>query len=423
MEAFFNFYIFILLHSNLIHIPDLTPNDMNYILFDESSIKTNLLPLTFMRPIADIRVGILTIREKWEKRLKAKTSTLTDGYLSVKYPIVKEADNILINGSVCPTEEIITAIKNLKPNQTVIHGDTIIALRVSEEDLDKIGDASTDGVEEIEIIEAPIKINHTWEIFSKNEAAIEEDFRLLTKGRKSQPLSDSNRAIAPDRIFIEKGAKVECAILNASTGSIYIGKDAEIMEGSVIRGPLALCDHAQIKMAAKIYGPTTVGPYCRVGGEVNNSVLFGYSNKAHDGFLGHSVIAEWCNIGADTNTSNLKNIYDTVRLWSYSKQTFVDTNLQFCGLIMGDHSKCAINTMFNTGTVVGVNANVFGSGFQRNFIASFTWGGTGGYSNYSIKKALEVAETVFKRRHRIFDDTEKDLLTSVYTITLKNKYL
>ena len=396
---------------------------MNYILFDESVVRTNLLPLTFVRPVADIRIGILTIREKWEKRLKATTSSLTDSYLAAKYPIIKEAENILINGSICPTDEIIEAIRNLKPNQTIIHNDTIIALHVTEEDLDSLGDASSEGIEEIFINEAPMKINHTWEIFAKNDAAIEEDFKLLTKGRKSQPISDTNRVIGSDRIFIEKGAKIECAILNASTGPIYIGKDAEVMEGAVIRGPFALCEHAQVKMAAKIYGPTTVGPYCRVGGEINNSVLFGYSNKAHDGFLGHSVIGEWCNIGADTNTSNLKNTYDTVRLWSYAKQTFVNTHLQFCGLIMGDHSKCAINVMFNTGTVVGVNANIFGAGFQRNFIASFTWGGTGGHTNYSIKKALEVAEMVFKRRHRILDNVERDLLTSVYNLTLKNKYL
>jgi UDP-N-acetylglucosamine diphosphorylase/glucosamine-1-phosphate N-acetyltransferase len=336
--------------------------------------------------------------------------------------MVKAAENVLINGSVCPNEELVQAIKNLRHNQTIVYNDTIIALHVTDDDLDKLGDATSEGIEEVTINEAPLKINHTWEIFSKNEVAIEDDFKLLTKGRKSQPLSATNRMIG-DRIFIEKGAKVECAVINTTSGPVYIGKDAEIMEGAVIRGPFVLCDHAQVKMAAKIYGATTIGPYCRVGGEINNSVLFGYSNKAHDGFLGHSVIAEWCNLGADTNTSNLKNTYDTVRLWSYGKQTFVNTHLQFCGLIMGDHSKCAINTMFNTGTVVGVNANIFGSGFQRNFIASFTWGGTGGYTNYSIKKAFEVAAMVFNRRHRTFDDTEKELLTSVYNLTLKNKYL
>ena len=396
---------------------------MNYILFDESIVRTNLLPLTFMRPVADIRVGILTIREKWEKQLKTKTSSLTENYLTPKFPIIRENENVLINGSVCPNEEVISAIKNLKKNQIILFNDTIIALHVMEGELDRIGESSSEGIEEIKLSDPPLKINHTWEIFSKTDIAIREDFTLLTKGRKSQKISGTNRVFGENEIFVEKGAKVECAILNATTGPIYIGKDAEIMEGATIRGPFALCDGAQVKMAAKIYGPTTIGPYCRVGGEINNSVLFGFSNKAHDGFMGHSVIAEWCNLGADTNTSNLKNTYDNVRLWSYGKQTFVDTHLQFCGLIMGDHSKCAIDTQFNTGTVVGVSANIFGSGLQRNFIPSFTWGGTSGHTNYDIKKALKVAEIVFKRRHRTLDDIEKELLTNVYSITMKNKFL
>jgi len=396
---------------------------MNYILFDESIVRTNLLPLTFTRPVADIRVGILTIREKWEKRLKAKTSTLTDVYLSAKFPIVKESANILINGSICPNDEIVEAIRNLKPKQTVVYNDTIIALHVTEDELDNAGDTASEGIEEIKVIQCPMKINHTWEIFSKNQIAILDDFRLLTKGRKSQKLSETNKVLGEGNIFVEKGAIVECAVLNGNTGPIYIGKDTEIMEGAVIRGPFALCEGAQVKMAAKIYGPTTIGPFCRVGGEVNNSVLFAFSNKAHDGFLGHSVIGEWCNLGADTNTSNLKNTYDNVRLWSYAKQTFVNTHLQFCGLIMGDHSKCAIDTQFNTGTVVGVNANIYGPGFQRNFIASFTWGGTAGHTNYTLQKAIDVAEIVFKRRNKIFDEVEKDLLSSVYNLTLKNKYL
>jgi len=396
---------------------------MNYILFDDSIVRNNLLPLTFMRPVADIRIGILTIREKWERRLNAVTSTLTENYLSKKFNIVKEKENILINGSVCPTDEIIEVVRNLKQYQTIVYQDTIIALHVSAEDLDKLGDATSDGIEEIKVKNPPMRIGHTWDIFSKNGIALAEDFEFLTKDRKSQKPGPSNRIIGEENVFIEKGAKIECAVLNASSGPIYIGKHAEVMEGAVIRGPFALCEGAQIKMLAKIYGPTTVGPYSRVGGEVNNSVIFGFSNKAHDGFLGHSVIAEWCNLGADTNTSNLKNTYDTVRLWSYVKQTFVSTNQQFCGLIMGDHSKCGINTMFNTGTVVGVNANVFGSGFQRNFIASFTWGGTSGYTNYNLKKAIEVAELVYHRRNLVFDETEKDLLADVYKLTLKNKYL
>lgn len=396
---------------------------MNYILFDENIVRTNLLPFTFTRPVADIRVGILTIREKWEKHLRSKTSTLTETYLSAKFPIVKMEENILINGAVCPNDEIVAAIRNLKPNQTVVYNDSIIALHVSEADLEGIGDTATTGIEEIQISEAPLKIGHTWEIFCKNGEAILQDFKLLTKGRKSQKLSDSNTVLGAENVFVEKGAVVECSILNATTGPIYVGKDAQIMEGSMIRGPFAMGEGAQVKMGAKIYGPTTVGPYSRVGGEVQNSVLFAYSNKAHDGFLGHSVIGEWCNLGADTNTSNLKNTYDSIRLWSYGKQTFVNTHLQFCGLIMGDHSKCAIDTQFNVGTVVGVNANVFGSGFQRNFIPSFVWGGTAGHSNYSIDKALEVAESVFKRRNKEFDQIERDLLNSVYRITLKNKRL
>jgi UDP-N-acetylglucosamine diphosphorylase/glucosamine-1-phosphate N-acetyltransferase len=396
---------------------------MNYILFDESNVRTNLLPITFMRPVADIRIRILTIREKWEKRLKTKTSTLTDTYLSKKYPIIKEANNILINGSVCPNDEIIKRIKTLKPNQTLVSQDTIIALHVTAEELDTLGDQSSDGIEEIEVTDIPLKINHTWEIFAKNGTAIQEDFDFLTKTRKSAAFNDTNQVICPENVFIEKGAKVECAIINASSGPVYIGKNAEIMEGSMIRGPFSLGDHAIIKMGAKIYGPTTIGPYCRVGGEVNNSVMFAYSNKAHDGFLGHSVIAEWCNLGADTNTSNLKNTYDTIRLWSYSKQTFVNTHLQFCGLIMGDHSKSGIDTMFNTGTVVGVNANVFGAGFQRNFIPSFTWGGTTGHAGYNLNKALEVAEAVFKRRKVDFTDIDKELLSDVFKITLKNRRL
>jgi UDP-N-acetylglucosamine diphosphorylase/glucosamine-1-phosphate N-acetyltransferase len=396
---------------------------MNYILFEESNIRTNLLPLTFMRPVGDIRIGILTIREKWEKRLNATTSSLTESYLSRKYPTLKEDMNVLINGSICPTDEIIELVKKLGPGQTIVSGETIIALHMTAEELDNPSDQQQEGIEEIEVKERPLQVSHTWEIFSKNDMAIRDDFSFLTKERKSQPLNKTNVVLGDNPVFVEKNAKVNCAVLNTTQGPIYIGTDAEIMEGSMIRGPIAICDHAQVKMLAKLYGPTTIGPYSRVGGEVNNSVLFGYSNKAHDGFLGHSVIAEWCNLGADTNTSNLKNTYDCVRLWSYSKQTFINTHLQFCGLIMGDHSKSGIDTMFNTGTVVGVNTNIFGSGFQRNFIPSFTWGGTTGHTNYKLEKGLEVAEAVFKRRGLVFNEVERALLSDVYRLTLKNKRL
>ncbi|MBL7104594.1 MAG: GlmU family protein [Bacteroidales bacterium] len=395
---------------------------MNYILFDDQS-RNNLLPLTFLRPVADIRIGILTIREKWEKYLKTKTSTLTETYLIAKYPILKNEHNILINGLVCPNPGLVKEINGLKPNQALVTEDSIIALHIRAEDLDETGEMDITGIEELVIKSEFVKINETWEIFSKNGKAINNDFELITKKRKSEKINDTNRVLGEENIFIEKGAKVEFATLNASTGPIYIGKDAEIMEGAIIRGPLALCDHAVIKMAAKIYGPTTIGPYSKVGGEVNNSVFFGYSNKAHDGFLGNSVIAEWCNLGADTNNSNLKNSYDNVKLWSYPQKTFVETGLQFCGMIMGDHSKSGINTMFNTGTVVGIYVNVFGSGFQRNFIPSFSWGGTSGFKVNDIKKAIKVAEAVFKRRNKKFDDIEKEILINVFDQTATNRII
>jgi UDP-N-acetylglucosamine diphosphorylase/glucosamine-1-phosphate N-acetyltransferase len=241
----------------------------------------------------------------------------------------------------------------------------------------------------------------------------------LIEGRKSQPIPPGNHVISPENIFIEEGAKLAYCTLNASTGPIYIGKNAEIMEGSLIRGGFALCEGAQVKLGAKIYGPTTVGPYCRVGGEINNSVLFGYTNKAHDGFLGNSVLGEWCNIGADSNNSNLKNNYEPVRLWSYETENFAETGLQFCGLMMGDHSKCGINTMFNTGTVVGVSATIFGSGFPRNFIPSFSWGGAGGFTTYVTQKAFETAKIVMSRRNVAFTEEDAAILEHVFEMTKK----
>ena len=395
---------------------------MNYILFDDQS-RNNLLPLTFMRPVADIRIGILTIREKWEKYLKTKTSSLTEAYLSTKFPIVKAENNILINGSVCPNADLVDEIKNLKPNQALVTDDSIIALNVSDKDLSDSGEMDISGIDEFTTKSPILQISELYDIFWKNGEAIKHDFKLLTAKRKSEKLSTTNRVVAEENIFVEKGAKVEFAILNASTGPIYIGKDAEIMENSVVRGPLALCDNAVLKMSSKIYGPTTIGPYSKVGGEVNNSVFFGYSNKAHDGFLGQSVIAEWCNLGADTNTSNLKNSYDQIKLWNYTQKSFVETGLQFCGLIMADHSKSGINTMFNTGTVVGVNANVFGPGYQRNFIPSFSWGGTYGYKIFDIRKAMQVAQAMFSRREIEFGEVEKEILINVFDQTATNRNL
>ena len=366
-----------------------------------------------MRPVADIRFGILTIREKWERFLNAKTSTLTDNYLAEKFPLIKEDSNIIINGAICPNKELVKEISQLEAGYALIKDDTIIAMCLNEKDF-KI---QSNSVQEVETNVDCLQIYNTWDVFSKNNLAIADDYKLITEGRKSAPIPSHCIAIAPENIFIEEGAQVLASTLNATDGPIYIGKDAVVMEGSNLRGPLAICEHSTVKMGAKIYGATTIGPHSKVGGEINNSVIFGYSNKAHDGFLGHSVIAEWCNLGADTNTSNLKNTYDTVKLWNYADETFVETNLQFCGLIMGDHTKCGINTMFNTGTVVGVSSNIFGSGFQRNFIPSFKWGGVAGFQNFNTEKAIEIAKGMYKRRNLDFNEVEARLLESVYNLT------
>lgn len=391
---------------------------MNYILFDDGA-RESLKPLTYIRPICDIRIGILTIREKWEKYLGEKTSTMTEDYLTVKYPAELSDSGMLINGSICPTPALVERIKSLKTGQTLVCGENVVAMfKTKEEFL-----SEEDNSEEIRIEEDFIKIVNPWDIFVYNNRALREDFELLTKGRKSAELSSTNRVMNPENIFVEQGAVVECATLNAKEGPIYIGKDAEIMENSVVRGPFAMCEHSVLKLGAKIYGATTLGPYVKVGGELANVVIFGYSNKAHDGFIGNSVIGEWCNIGADTNASNLKNTYEEVRLWSIEKNTFVPTGQTFCGTIMGDHSKCGINTMFNTGTVVGVSSNIYGHGYQRNYIPSFAWGGTTGLRSYDPEKAIEVAEKMAERRGVKMSDIDKRILLHVYRSTLKNKKL
>ncbi|MBW6497068.1 MAG: GlmU family protein [Bacteroidales bacterium] len=386
---------------------------MNYILFGDHT-RTHLLPFTFIRPIADIRVGIFTIREKWERYLGKKTSSLTQDYLSVKYPLVKEEDNVLVNSSIFPNEKLIAEIKKLKPNQTLVTGETLIAHRIRDKDIDNLDTDLLEAVEPMETKAPLIKLSNLWDIVIQNDQAILDDFALITKGRKSQPLGDHVRVIAPENVFVEEGAVLEMAFINASEGPVYIGKNAHIMDGALLRGPLAVGDHSKIRMGAKIYPGSSIGPYCKVGGEMSHSVIFGYTNKAHDGFLGHSVIGEWCNLGADTNASNLKNNYDEVRLWDYAENSFVNTGLQFCGTFMGDYSKCGINTMFNTGTVVGINAQIFGAGFMRNFIPSFSWGSVAGFSNVDINKAVQVAQRVHARRNLDFGEVEESILRNVY---------
>nr|WP_297785811.1 GlmU family protein [uncultured Allomuricauda sp.] len=388
---------------------------MNYILSDGNH-REDLFPFTFTRPVSEIRVGILTISEKWGKWLNASVSHQTEAYLSEKFPLTVTGESTVINGSYLPNENLVKAINNLKMGEALIGDDSYIAY---------VTENLETGFEESAYTAIPFEdevltIKNTWDIFSNNAAALQSDFDVLTEGRTSQPIPNTNQVKNPENIFIEEGATVEFSILNASTGPIYIGKNALMMEGCMVRGGLALCENAVLKMGAKIYGAVTAGPGCKLGGEVNNAVLFANSNKGHDGFLGNSVLGEWCNIGADTNTSNLKNNYAPVRLWNYKTEGFAKTGLQFCGLMMGDHSKCGINVMFNTGTVVGVSANIFGSGFPRNFIPSFSWGGaTAGYTTFRTNKAFEVAEAMMKRRNVEFDDIEAKIMEHVFEFTQK----
>ena len=384
---------------------------MNYILIDFSNHRKALLPFTFTRPISEIRIGILSISEKWKQHLNEEISYKTEDYLQEKFPYRKAELNTFINSTVLPTPSLIQQIKKLNSGEVLMHDENVLAY-VSKDatDVNVLNKIAFQG-------EEVIQIKQVWDIFAKNHQAIEADFNLLTKGRTSAAIPDAVFTVNPERIFVEEGAKLYNGSLNASEGPIYIGKDTEIMENCSVRGPFALCEHSTLKMGAKIYTGTSIGPHCKVGGEVSNSVIFGYSNKGHDGFLGNSVIGEWCNIGADTNTSNLKNNYAPVRLWNYETGRFAVTGLQFCGLMMGDHSKCGINTMFNTGTVVGVNANIFGAGFPRNFIPSYSWGGSQGTMTYKTTKAFEVAEVVMKRRNLEFTEVDKAILEEVFEIT------
>ena len=385
---------------------------MNYILFD-SDVRTALLPFTYTRPVADIRIGILTIREKWEKYLGLTTTTITAAHLEEKYPMVEMEENILINASFCPTAALVAKVKKLAKNEAIFQGEDVIAFYTTDEQ----EEVNFDSYTQIEFEEELIQIKNTCDIFTYNGAAIQQDFELVTEDRTSEPIPEGVQVLNKKNIFIEEGAEILFATLNASEGPIYIGRDAQIMEGASIRGPFAMGANAVLKMGAKIYKDTTLGPYCKVGGEVNNAVIFGYSSKGHDGYLGNSVIGEWCNIGAGTSTSNLKNNYAEVKLWEYETGRFAKTGLQFCGLMMGDHSKCAINTMFNTGTVVGVSANIFGSGFPRNFIPSYSWGGAAGFVTFQMNKVYEVVNAVLQRKKLPFEEMDKKILDCVFEET------
>lgn len=393
----------------------------NVILFDNDT-REHLLPLTYTRPMGALRVGILTIKEKWERTMACPVSFLTQDYLSEKYDMHYGEENYLINGSLLPTAQILRLVQQLDYSEAILLDGELLATKLRGEQIEQLikdedfGELSGFEAKNTEIL----KLNGVYDIFQLNQAALEADFELLTAGRSSAHLSATNRLIGPsDQLFIEAGAKVECSILNTENGPIYIGRDALVMEGCLIRGALALGEKSVLKMGAKIYGATTLGPGCKVGGEVNNVVFQANANKAHEGYLGNAVIGEWCNIGADTNCSNLKNNYEEVKLWNYPQERFVKTGLQFCGLIMGDHTKVGINSMFNTGTVVGVAANVFGTGFPRNFIPSFAWGGASGFTTFRTSKAFEMMERVLARRGQELTVQDRLILLRVHEDTAK----
>ncbi len=383
---------------------------MNLILFDDPVIRLNLLPFTFTRPTSRIRVGILTIAEKWEKRLGVTPSYKTEPYLQEKFPVRPASDNLLVNGAVCPDDELTKAVKELTPGNFLVKNKILLAANTPEGVMNSTNTREYDGDVTV--------IDKLWKIFFENGRQIRADFSVITAGRKSARITDPHTIVyGADNLFVEEGVTIKAAIINAEPGPVYLGKNSIIQEGTIIRAPFALCEGGHINMGAKMRGDTTIGPYCKVGGEISLSVVFGYSNKSHDGFLGCSVIGEWCNLGADTNTSNLKNTYQTVKLWNHAQQDFESTGLQFCGLMMGDHSKAGINTMFNTGTVVDVAANIFGAGYVRQYLPSFTWGGTQNLMTHKLDKALETAARTMERRNMELGQIDRQILENVFAMT------
>lgn len=381
------------------------------LVFSDAQYWEDFLPLTFTRPIAEMRCGILTFSERWKKLLTIdEVSYLTEDFLQEKFQKPEKRESLFLVPNFLPTPDVLQQIKNLRKGEALVYQDELLAAKVNMENfkLSQI-EKMTDITEELLFFKQPT------DLFSYNHKAIDFDFELLTKGRTSQPLSPTNGFLGnPEDLFIEEGAQIEFSTLNTKTGKIYIGKNAEIMEGCHLRGPIALCEDSKFNLGAKIYGATTVGPHSKVGGEVNNVVIFGYSNKGHDGFIGNSVIGEWCNLGADTNSSNLKNNYATVKLWNYKSKKFTDTGLQFAGVIMGDHAKTAINTQLNTGTVVGLAANIFKSGFPPNLVENFSWGGMKGDEKFKLEKAIEVAEKAMIRRKIILSEADEKILEYIF---------
>ena len=393
----------------------------NFILFDDQS-RISLRPLTFFRPVSAIRSGILTISEKWEKHLDAQVSFLTETYLQEKFPLKVGINNYLINGSVLPNQELIAEILSLAEDTSLMAGETIVAIHLTADNLKQFRHGIGPELKSKATKTPFIKINNTWDIFGNNKKSIIDDFKLITNNRKSADISPTNHVLG-NNLFVEADVNMEFSTINTLKGPVYIGKHAEVMPGCHIEGPVSLGEHSVLKMGTLVYKGTTIGPWCKAGGEINNSIMFGYSSKAHDGFLGDSVVAEWCNMGAGTTTSNLKNNYEAVKQWSYGENKFVTTGLQFCGLVLGDHTKTGISSMFNSGTTVGVCSNIFGVSYQRNFIPSFVWGGTSGFRKHRLDEAMNTAKAVYARRELPFDAIEESIFKSVFELTSDNRLL
>jgi UDP-N-acetylglucosamine diphosphorylase/glucosamine-1-phosphate N-acetyltransferase len=390
----------------------------NIILFDDES-REQMLPLTYTRPVAELRTGILTICERWEKLLRGTTSYITSDYLGQRFPIRLEDDNIVINGAVLPNDRLVRVIEQLEQNEALMDKGVLIAARLNLAQFEKLfHDESIDEISGIDLADTPfIHLAYPWDLFLSLRTSIEYDYHLVTRGRTSQVIPSHNQVISPDNIFLEEGAKVTCAILNAQSGPIYIGKDAQVMEGAVLHGPVTIGDESVVKMGARIYGPVAIGPDCKIGGELKEVVIMGHSNKAHDGFLGNSIIGEWCNLGAGTTVSNLKNNYSNVRTWDFTTQSMRDSGLQFLGTVMGDHTKTGIQTMLNTGTTIGIAANIFGEGFPPKFIPSFSWGGASGITTHRLEDAIDTARRVMARRRMEFSKDEEEILRHVFNIS------
>lgn len=389
---------------------------MSITFVDLAETRLKLLPLSYTRPISEFRVGILKISEKWNCHIKGPISYITEAYLQGKYKRLEAADTTCINSALLPDLDVLEAVRGLTAGQALTKDNKFLAARVHQ--TPTYDNSFWETLEQIEYQEPISIIERPWDIFGYNGEQITLDYAEITKGRSSETIADPNTVVYnPENVFIEAGAKLKACIIDAEDGPVYIGKNAVVKAGAMIQGPFALCESSHVNMGAKIRGKTTVGPHSKIGGEVSNTVFFGYSNKGHDGFLGNAVLGEWCNLGADTNNSNLKNNYTEIKAWTYDNQGFTKTGLQFCGLIMGDHSKCGINTMFNTGTVVGVGSNIFGPGFPRNFIPSFAWGGALGFTTYNLQKAMDTAKIVMKRRSIDLTDEDEQILDHIYTVS------